>query len=606
MIDHIRNFCIIAHIDHGKSTLADRFLEVTETVSKREMRDQLLDQMDLERERGITIKLQPVRMLYRGYEMNLIDTPGHVDFTYEVSRSLAAVEGCVLLVDATQGVEAQTLSHLYLALEQNLAIVPVVNKIDLPNADPERVVHEVMKLLGVGKEEVLLASGKTGTGVREILDVVIEKIPAPSTDASPDLRALIFDSKFDEYRGVVAYVRVVGGEVRRGDRVRLLGTHAHAEVLDVGYFHPALVSSDSLATGSIGYIITNVKTIKQCRVGDTIVSEKSQSLEPLPGYRSLQSMVFASIFPQEGDAYPRLREALEKLQLNDAALVFEPEHSPALGHGFRCGTLGVLHLDIVQERLHREYNIDLVVTAPSVAYRIFLNEAGAASYLHRVKVAVAPQFITISSPHDLPEPTHIDHIEEPWIRTRSVSPSDHVGNLMQLFNDVGGEYKTTEYLDEGRVVLEYLMPLASLLADFYDKMKTVSSGYASLSYDMETYRQCDVERLDIVIADERIDALSTMVYVKDRYRIARKIVETLKDTVPRQLFEVKIQASVGGAVIASERTSPLRKDVTAKLSGGDVTRKRKLLDKQKKGKKRMMHHGKVTLPPEAFRAVLKR
>jgi len=585
MIDHIRNFCIIAHIDHGKSTLADRFLEVTETVSKREMRDQLLDQMDLERERGITIKLQPVRMLYRGYEMNLIDTPGHVDFTYEVSRSLAAVEGCVLLVDATQGVEAQTLSHLYLALEQNLAIVPVVNKIDLPNADPERVVHEVMKLLGVGKEEVLLASGKTGTGVREILDVVIEKIPAPSTDASPDLRALIFDSKFDEYRGVVAYVRVVGGEVRRGDRVRLLGTHAHAEVLDVGYFHPALVSSDSLATGSIGYIITNVKTIKQCRVGDTIVSEKSQSLEPLPGYRSLQSMVFASIFPQEGDAYPRLREALEKLQLNDAALSFESEGSAVLGRSLRVGFLGMLHLEITLERLQREFDVSVVVAHPTIEYQ-----------------AIMPDGITISvrDAETFRGFARMREVREPWYLVSILSRISDIGNIMELLRYNEGEIVESRQLAGARVLVSSVMPLRKIVTHFFDDLKSTTQGYGSLSYEYAEMRPVELEILSILVAEKEIPQFSRLIPRLEIEREAKKAVELLADIIPRQLFALKIQAVSNGRIIASRTISAMAKNVTAKLYGGDRTRKMKLWKKQKKGKKRLSAHADVEIPQDVY------
>ncbi|MFC1687815.1 translation elongation factor 4 [Patescibacteria group bacterium] len=606
MNERIRNFCIIAHIDHGKSTLADRLLEITHTVLKRDMKDQVLDQMELERERGITIKLQPVRMSHKGYELNLIDTPGHVDFTYEVSRSLAAVEGAILLVDATQGVEAQTISNLYQAVDNNLEIIPVINKIDLPNADVKRVNAEIVTLLGVQEKDILQVSAKNGKGVLEMLSKVIEKVPCPKGKTDADFRALIFDSQFDTYRGVIAYCRVIDGAIRKGEKIKLLGTGAEAEALEVGMFTPSLELTETLKTGSIGYIVTNLKSVHDCRVGDTISPLRNTQAVPLPGYKKLQSMVFAGLFPKEGDEYPMLREALEKLQLNDAALTFEPDHSPALGFGYRCGLLGLLHLEIVQERIKREYDIDLVVTVPSVAYKVFLNESGIAAQRKKVKTRTVSDHLTISSPHELPPVTHISHIEEPWVSIHIVTPQDHVGSLMQVVEDSEGAYKNTEYLDEGRVVLTYEIPLASLLADFYDKVKSTSSGYASLSYEIKEYRRCDVERLDILIAEEQVDALSVIVYKKDRYRRGRAIVDALKDVVPRQLYEVKIQSAVGGSIIASSRVPALRKDVTAKLYGGDVTRKRKLLEKQKKGKKRMKRFGKVTLPQEAFRAILKR
>ncbi len=606
MMNQIRNFCIIAHIDHGKSTLADRLLEITHTVPQREMREQVLDQMDIERERGITIKLQPVRMRYQGFELNLIDTPGHVDFTYEVSRSLAAVEGAVLLVDATQGIQAQTISNLFLALEHDLAVIPVVNKIDLPNADPKTTTSQLISLLGCKEEDIIFVSAKTGEGVDKILQAVIDRIPPPAGEASAPLQALIFDSNFDSYRGVVAFCRVVAGKIQKGDHITFLGTQASAEVLDVGIFSPQLVPTGSLSAGSIGYLVTNLKSVRDCRVGDTITLQSGGSTEPLPGYRRLQPMVFAGVFPRDGDRYPELREALGKLQLSDAAFTFEPEHSPALGFGYRCGFLGLLHLDIVQERILREYGIDLVVTVPSVAYKVFFNDAGYASLQKKVKGKDITHELIVSSPQDLPDRMHIARIEEPWVQANIVTPPAYVGALMQFIQDASGNYTTTEYLDEARVVLHYELPLASLLVDFYDKLKSVSSGYASLSYDLTGYRECDVVRLDIIIADETVDALATMVYQKDAYRIARSIVEKLREVLPRQLFEVRIQAAIGGKVIASARIAQLRKDVTAKLYGGDVTRKRKLLEKQKKGKKKMRQLGKVTLPQEAFLAVLKR
>ncbi|MFA6909405.1 MAG: translation elongation factor 4 [Patescibacteria group bacterium] len=605
MENHIRNFCIIAHIDHGKSTLADRLLEVTGTVPQREMRAQMLDQMDIERERGITIKLQPVRMLYRGFELNLIDTPGHVDFTYEVSRSLAAVEGAILLVDATQGIQAQTLSHLYLAIEHNLEIIPVINKIDLPNADTDSCAKQLIKLLGCAEKDILLVSGKTGQGVAELLDAVIQRVTPPKGTVEHDVAALVFDSHFDSYRGVVAHCRVVEGSIIKGDRIRFLGTRAEAEVLEVGTFAPKFHPEERLNAGSIGYVVTNVKGVRDCRVGDTIVRVQAKDAKALPGYRQLQPMVFAGIFCQEGDEYPALRDALEKLQLNDAALIFEPEHSPALGYGFRCGLLGLLHLDIVQERLKREYDLHLVITVPSVAYAVFLNEAGMASLRKKIKHDVSPRRI-ITSPQDFPERSQIDHIEEPWVAASMVVPQEYMGSLMQFVQDAGGVYKTTEYLSEERVVLHYDMPLSALLVDFYDKMKSVTSGYASLSYEVVDYRPCVVERLDIIIADDLVEALATIVYSDQAQRIGRAVTERLKDVVPKQMFEVKIQAALGGKVVASSRIAPMRKDVTAKLYGGDVTRKRKLLEKQKKGKKRMRQFGKVTLPQEAFLAVLKR
>lgn len=603
----VRNFCIIAHIDHGKSTLADRFLEVTETVPKREMKAQVLDQMDIERERGITIKLQPVRMRYDGHELNLIDTPGHVDFTYEVSRSLAAVEGAILLVDATQGIQAQTISNLYMALEHDLTIIPVINKIDLQNADPEGVTTQIVHLIGCTPDEVYRVSAKTGQGVAEVLNAVIEKIPPAKTEAQDAVRALIFDSTFDTFRGVVAYCRVVSGEIKRGDRIHLLGTGAPAEVLEVGHFSPKLAPDDSLSAGSIGYVITNVKSVRDARVGDTITrSDQVDRVEALPGYRQLQPMVFAGMFPRDGDRYNELREAFEKLHLSDAAFTFEPEHSPALGFGFRCGFLGLLHLEIVQERVKREYDIEIVVTVPSVAYHVFLNDAGVASRQRKIKSGGDRRELVISSPQELPDRVHISHIEEPWVEAKIVSPPSYVGGLMQYIQDAGGIYSTTEYLDEQRVVLHYELPLASLLVDFYDKIKSISSGYASLSYDVTGYRPCEVERLDILIADDPVEALSSIVYRDSAFRSAKAIVDRLKEVIPRQMFEVKIQASIGGRIIASARVAQMRKDVTAKLYGGDVTRKRKLLEKQKKGKKKMRQFGKVSLPQDAFLAVLKR
>lgn len=587
---HIRNFCIIAHIDHGKSTLADRLLEFTNTVSKREMKEQLLDQMDIERERGITIKLQPARMSWENYELNLIDTPGHVDFSYEVSRSLAAVEGAILLVDASQGVQAQTVANLYLAIEQGLTIIPVLNKIDLPNADIEKSTHEICKLTDCLPQDVILASGKTGQGVENILRAIIEKIPPPKDSSVQPLRSLIFDSNYDEFRGIVAQIRVMDGVIKAGDKVKFYSTNKIAEVLEVGYFTPKLQKTDLLESGEIGYVVTGLKDIQYCRVGDTIAAANGE-IKPLVGYQEVKPMVFAGLFCREGNEFPQLRDALNKLKLNDAALSFEPENSQALGFGFRCGFLGLLHLEVIQERLRREYDLDLVVTVPSVAYRVTQTD-------HKI--------ITIHSPIELPPSEKIQQVEEPIMNVDIFSPRQYLGSLMQLVAQKRGEYLNTEYLDETIAVLHYRVPLTSLLVDFYDKLKSISAGYASLTYDFYQYATTDVIRLDIYVAEEKVEALSSIVYRDEAYGVGKKIVESLKDVLPRQQFVVKIQASIGSKVIAAERISALRKDVTAKLYGGDYTRKRKLLEKQKKGKKKMMHQGKVDIPSEAFLAVLKK
>lgn len=593
-MENIRNFCIIAHIDHGKSTLADRFLEITGTVEKRKMKEQLLDQMDLERERGITIKLQPVRMNYelnnKKYILNLIDTPGHVDFAYEVSRSLAAVEGAVLLVDATQGIQAQTLANLYLALEQDLIIIPVINKIDLPNAQVEKVKNEITNLLGCERDEILAVSAKTGEGAEKVLQEIIDKIPFPKSQTK-NFKALIFDSVFDEYKGVIAYIRVVGGELKIGDKVKLLATKNIGEAIDIGYFKPDLRKADRLSAGEIGYLVAGFKNVSECRVGDTVASDPEA--KPLAGYQEVKPMVFSGIFCKDGSDYAKLREAIEKLKLSDAALVYEPEHSPAMGYGFRCGFLGMLHLDVFQERLKREYNLDLMITVPSVAYQVKKNSG---------------EIIEVKNPENLPDSTHIEYIKEPIMTVDIVSPKDCLGAVMQLTQRSRGVYKNTEYLDENRAVLHYEMPLTSLLVDFYDKLKGVSSGYASLNYEFLEYRLTEVAKLDILIAEEPADSLSSIVYKEEAFRVGKKIVEALKKNIPKQMFVIKIQACVGGKIIASERLSAMRKDVTAKLYGGDVTRKRKLLEKQKKGKKKMMAlgKGKVDIPPEAFISVLKR
>jgi len=614
-MNKIRNFCIIAHIDHGKSTMADRMLEITGTIEKRKMRDQVLDRMDLERERGITIKLQPVRMEYQEYDLNLIDTPGHVDFTYEVSRSLAAVEGAVLLVDASQGIQAQTLANLYLALEQNLTIIPVINKIDLPAANVEKTKKEIIQLLGCSEEEIISASGKTGQGVGEVLKAVIERVPAPdaqheetaklrqngeSVDFSEKpLRALIFDSTYDEYRGVVAYIRVFDGVIKRGDKIILLATKAKSEALDVGIFKPEYKSTGELKTGQIGYIVTGFKDVSECRVGDTVALQNPPNpplqggQEPLKGYDEVKPMVFAGVFPHEGNEFEELREAISKLKLNDAALIYEPEHSEALGFGFRCGFLGLLHLEIFQERLKREYNLNLIVTIPSVAYKIFKKNG---------------EELIIRSPQKLPDPSEIDRIEEPWVSLDIIAPKEYIGAILNLVQDKRGVYKNTEYIDESRVILHYEIPMAAILTDFYDKIKSASSGYASINYEFSGYKQADVVKMDILVAEDAVEALAMIVYRDDAFKRGKDVVNTLKETLSKQMFAIKLQAAVGGKIIAAERISAMRKDVTAKLYGGDVTRKRKLLEKQKKGKKKMEAHGKgrVEIPSDTFVKLLKR
>jgi len=599
---HLRNFCIIAHIDHGKSTLADRFLEFTGTVSKREMKNQLLDSMELERERGITIKLTPVRMPYllngQNYTLNLIDTPGHVDFNYEVSRSLAAVEGAVLLVDATQGVQAQTIGNLYLAIEQNLTIIPVINKIDSPAANIEKTKSEIIHLLGCDEDEIILASGKTGAGVEEILKTIVDKIPPPNDLADKPPRALIFDSAYNEFKGVVASVRIMDGEIKKGDKIFLMTTQTIAEVLELGYYTPKFHPSTTLKNGEIGYIVTGLKEVRDCRVGDTITALGSEKTgvakEPLPGYKEVKPMVYAGIFPKEGDGYEQLRDAIDKLKLSDSALIYEPEHSQALGFGFRCGFLGMLHLDIFQERLKREFGLEVIITVPSVAYKIKKTNG---------------ENITIHSPQEMPEPNYILEVSEPFMSLDIITPKDYVGNVMSLISERRGRYINTEYLSTGsdqRAMLHYQIPLAALITDFYDKLKTVTSGYASMNYELIGYEKTNVVKIDILVAEEPVEALATLVWHDDAYQVGKKICESLKDSLPRQQFELKIQAAIGGKIIAADRLSALRKDVIAKLYGGDVTRKMKLLEKQKKGKKRMMTQGKVDIPSEAYLAVLKR
>ncbi|PIR74348.1 MAG: elongation factor 4 [Candidatus Magasanikbacteria bacterium CG10_big_fil_rev_8_21_14_0_10_47_10] len=592
----IRNFCIIAHIDHGKSTLADRFLELTGTVDKRNMKAQMLDQMELEQERGITIKLQPVRMQYKGCTLNLIDTPGHVDFTYEVSRSLAAVEGAILLVDASQGVQAQTIANLYLALDLDLAIIPVLNKIDLPNANPEKVSEEIIHLLGCKREDILHCSGKTGEGVPQLLDTVIAQIPAPVDTSALPPRALIFDSSYDDYKGVVASIRMKDGFLKKGDKIRFMSTGATAEILDIGHYSPKMSPDAQMENGQIGYLVSGLKEIGEVAVGDTITRLDSQTTDRLPGYKEVRPMVFAGVFPAEGDDYNALRDAMDKLKLNDSALMFEPEHSQALGFGFRCGFLGMLHLEIFQERLRREFGLHIIATVPSVAYHVYKTNG---------------VDLIVKSPQDLPEVQSIERIEEPWMRVDIITPDNYIGNVMSLVAERKGEYTTTEYLSVGggkRAMLHYDMPLAALITDFYDKLKSVTSGYASLSYDLKEYRKTNVVKMDIVVAEEPVEALALLVWEDEAFRIGKQIVHSLKETLPKQQFVVKIQAAIGGKIVASERLSALRKDVTAKLYGGDVTRKRKLLEKQKKGKKKMLAHGKgkVEIPTEAYMAVLKR
>lgn len=588
-MDEIRNFCIIAHIDHGKSTLADRMLEITGTVEKRKMKDQILDQMDLERERGITIKLQPARMDWAGKILNLIDTPGHVDFSYEVSRSLAAVEGAILLVDATQGIEAQTLANLYLALEQNLDIIPVINKIDLPAADVEKVSKEIINLLGCKAEEILSVSAKTGQGVSQVLDAIVDRVHPPQKTAD-DLQALVFDSAYDEFRGVVIYNRVFGGQIKKGDKIRFVASNEPTEVLDVGYFKPHWVSSGGLKNGEIGYLITGIKNLEKAQVGDTIVFADKPT-KALAGYKQIKPMVYAGIFPQEGSEYQKLREAILKLKLSDASLIFEPASSPALGFGFRCGFLGLLHLEIFQERLSREFNLKLIVTTPTVAYNVYLNNGD-------------KQILT--TPSEMPDVTKIHHIEEPYMHIEVITPKEYMGALMEYVISQKGIPKDTEYINDTRLILRFDIPLASILVDFYDNIKSISSGYASLNYDFADYRQCEIVKMDILVAENSVEALTTLVYKDEAHKIGKRIVNKLKEVLPKQQFVLKLQAAVGGKIVAGEKLSALRKDVTAKLYGGDVTRKRKLLEKQKKGKKRMAQGGKVEIPQEAYLAVLRK
>jgi len=591
--DRIRNFCIIAHIDHGKSTLADRFLEITHTYSKREMKHaQMLDTMELEQERGITIKLQPVRMEWKGYQLNLIDTPGHVDFQYEVSRSLAACEGAILIVDATQGIEAQTLSNTYLAIEHNLTIIPVINKIDLPAADIPKVQKEMKDILGIDEKDIICISAKEGTNVSMILDRIIEQVPAPIAPSSEETKALIFDSVYDNYKGVMAYVKVVQGSIKKNDTVYFLHTKQKVEVLEVGFFSPKYKTCDSLSAGEIGYVVTGLKTVRDAKVGDTIYGGKNMlTAQPLPGYKKITPFVFASLFPIEGDDYANLRDALEKLSLNDSSLSFEPDNSPALGHGFRCGFLGLLHMEIVQERLEREYDLNLIITAPSVSYKIILSTG-------EEKV--------ISNPSELPDPSSYEKILEPYTQIEILTPPKCIGEIMELAKEKRGLYQSTSYLEEDRVMLVYDIPLAEVIIDFFDSLKNISSGYASMSYEILDYRADDLVKLDIFVAGEMVEALSSIVHKSKAIQRGMELTKRLKELLPKAQFPIALQAAIGSRVIARETIPALRKDVTAKLYGGDVSRKMKLLKKQKEGKKRMKQIGKVHISQEAFLAILKR
>ncbi len=602
----IRNFCIIAHIDHGKSTLADRMIELTGTVQKREMKSQLLDTMDLERERGITIKLQPVRMTYNDTQLNLIDTPGHTDFRYEVSRSLAACEGAVLLVDASQGIQAQTIAVLTMAMEHDLTIIPVLNKIDLPAADPERVSEEVVKLLGCKKEDILKISAKSGEGVTDVLQAVIDRVPPPSFPAAEQgTRALIFDAIMDPYRGAVAYVRVMEGVLRKNQPVFFLGTGAALQATDVGHFSPRYVSDEELREGEIGYVVTGAKDVAQVRTGDTVALHADA--KPLPGYTEVQPMVFAGLYPSEADDYPALRDGLEKLSLNDAALRIAPERNAALGNGFRCGFLGLLHLDIVQERLEREHGCDLVVTAPSVLYEVKIKVKQAASIVRSSLLKEDdPSVASISNPADFPDPAYIEEVREPWVRLEIVGRQQDIGACMTLVQERRGLNLSIEYLDNDRVLLAFEIPLQGIVLDFFDQLKSATSGFASMSYDPLGYRAGDLVKLQILLLGEPAEALSTIVHKSEAHDVGRKVCEKLKDVLPKAQYPIPIQAAIGAKVVARETLPALRKDVTGTLYGGDVTRKKKLLEKQKKGKKRLKQMGKVILTQEAFLSVLKR
>lgn len=592
---HIRNFSIIAHIDHGKSTLADRLIEYTGTLTKREMEEQILDSMDLERERGITIKAQAVRSIYTArdgqeYMLNFIDTPGHVDFTYEVSRALAACEGALLVIDATQGIEAQTLANVYLALDNDLEIIPVINKIDLPSADPERVKHEIEDVIGIDASEAVLTSAKTGIGIEDVLEAIVAKIPAPEGDAQKPLKALVFDSKFDAYKGVVLYFRVIDGRVRKGMKIRMMATGAEFEVTEVGVFKPNPVIVDELDAGQVGFLAAAIKNVKDARVGDTITDANNPADEALPGYRKATPMVYCGLYPVENSDYDNLRDALEKLQLNDASLVFEPETSVALGFGFRCGFLGLLHMDVIKERLEREYNLALITTAPNVIYEVFRTNGDVE---------------LVDNPSNFPDPTVIDHVEEPYVNATIIVPKDYVGAVMELSQEKRGEYENMTYLDETRVMIHYALPLSEIIFDYFDRLKSATRGYASLDYELAGYRASDLVKVDILLNGDPVDALSAIVHREKATVRGRQLVEKLRSLIPRQMFEIPVQAAIGNKIIARENVRTLRKDVLAKCYGGDISRKRKLLEKQKEGKKRMKQVGSVELPQEAFMAILK-
>ena len=591
----IRNFSIIAHIDHGKSTLADRLIEYTGTLTKREMEAQILDSMDLERERGITIKAQAVRSSYKAkngeeYMLNFIDTPGHVDFTYEVSRALAACEGALLVIDATQGIEAQTLANVYLALDNDLEIIPVINKVDLPSADPDRVKHEIEEVIGIDASEAVLTSAKTGLGIEDVLEAIVAKVPAPSGISDSPLKALVFDSKFDAYKGVVLYVRVIDGRIKPGMKIKMMATNAEFEVTEVGVFKPNLVNVDSLEVGQVGFFAAAIKNVKDARVGDTVTDANNPAAEALPGYRKATPMVFCGLYPVENSDYNNLRDALEKLQLNDASLVFEPETSVALGFGFRCGFLGLLHMDVIKERLEREYNLTLITTAPNVIYQVFRTNGDVE---------------LVDNPSNFPDPTVIDHVEEPYVNATIIVPKDYVGAVMELSQEKRGEYENMTYLDETRVMIHYALPLSEIIYDYFDRLKSVTRGYASLDYELAGYRASSLVKVDILLNGEPVDALSAIVHREKAVSRGRQLVEKLRSLIPRQMFEIPVQAAIGNKVIARENVRAMRKDVLAKCYGGDISRKRKLLEKQKEGKKRMKQVGSVELPQEAFMAILK-